>query len=51
MTTKCIAVHIPESLITLRVGKHSSSNTISHEQLELNYRKANEKLQKRFAQQ
>lgn len=47
LTEKSIAVHIPESLVNIRVGGNSSTNTLSKQQWETNYRYVFEKLRAR----
>lgn len=41
--------HIPEALVKIRVGRHSSTDTVSKEQWEQNYRRVMEKLQQRMS--
>lgn len=43
----CIPVHIPESLIDIRVGTHSSSSNVSKENWQKNYKRVFEKLKER----
>ena len=42
-----MAVHIPKSLVDIRVGPHSSSSTVSKQDWEKNYRRVFEKTQER----
>lgn len=47
ITEQFVAIHIPESLITIRVGDHSSTSTVQKDTWEANYRRVFEKAQAR----
>ncbi len=48
-TEHCIAVHIPEDLISIRVGHHSSTSTVTKEVWQQNYNRVFQKLQERMS--
>jgi glycosyltransferase involved in cell wall biosynthesis len=47
LTERYLAVHIPESLVSVRVGAHSSTSTVAKAAWEANYRRVFEKLRQR----
>jgi glycosyltransferase involved in cell wall biosynthesis len=47
ISEKYLVTHLPESLVTIRVGQHSSTATVRNETWQANYRRVFEKLRER----